>query len=576
MEMDSNQPIQISEGERSYWCKHAFRILPKSLWPKMNSDFGVWTVVLGANMAVFSDVQFRNCEITLTSGLKTTVLAFTFKESPDIVFCLLPEEIVVMDLIQNTAVEPAKVSLGFVPHPELGDDCGISYESAENAAHLAQLVGVNGSVKLTLCGVNPGLLSYLSALQAWKNEREKECAMASVAAAAAAAEEGQPIAIKRVSTAGAVPAMSCSLPTLRPRGMDSDLSRMEIRNKEEIEKVPSSQDVMKDEDSNLGGPSGGPTTGEANHTVDTSGDDLINPVPVMPKPFQTSTMPPGLESLVKAASILAPSPFTPPLFSVPSQLKGEQNESPGNKPPSTPLHSGSASAQTTPLRQHFSPFSGITPGLRTPELDEEAVAVLQRGALQKRRKSNSEKPILFSSGMSGDAMSSSTVPPSTLRVTSVVGQERKAGRFKIPPEQRHKRSYSQGVHGSGHHMQAQNGGSGSGTSLSGGLSSFCGTQEDGGAQGLHQCKWDGCNLTFGVLSVLTTHLQSHTLASSDFVCRWDGCPRQGKPFSNHSGLFRHLRYHTGDKPCKCPVEGCGFSSVDNGELNRHIKLVHRG
>jgi len=106
--------------------------------------------------------------------------------------------------------------------------------------------------------------------------------------------------------------------------------------------------------------------------------------------------------------------------------------------------------------------------------------------------------------------------------------------------------------------------------------SFCGTQDGGGSQGLHQCKWEGCNLTFGVLSVLTTHLQSHTLASSDFVCRWDGCPRQGKPFSNHSGLFRHLRYHTGDKPCKCPIEGCSFSSVDNGELNRHIKLVHRG
>ena len=245
------------------------------------------------------------------------------------------------------------------------------------------------------------------------------------------------------------------------------------------------------------------------------------------------------------------------------------------------------SPMVTPPPQQFSPFTGITPGLRTPELDEEAVAVLQHCALQKRQKSSSS-----TSGVSAPApfpllpqQQQQQLDPfqcgtpiqqqaqqQQLQQTQQQQQqqqtipERKAGRFKIPPEQRHRRAYSQGVHGS----SAAGGGAG-------GLSSFCGTQDGrGGAAGLHECRWEGCHLTFGVLSVLTAHLQSHTLASADFVCRWEGCPRQGKPFSNHSGLFRHLRYHTGDKPCKCPVDGCGFSSVDNGELNRHIKLVHHG
>jgi len=577
--METNTSVQISEEERSYWCKHAFRVLPRQLWLQMNSDFGEWTLVLGANLAVFSGVHFHNCEITLNSGLKTTVLTFTFKESPEVVFCLLPEEIMVMEMIPPTAIDPVKVTIGFVPHPELGDDCGIAYESVENAAQLAKLVGMNGSIKITLCGTNLGLLAYLSQLQAWKREREEECAAASVAAAAAAAavESKQPVHAQQISAAGAVTQMSGSLPTLRPRGMEIEEELVKTESeavKGHVRQPSQEQESMKDEDSNLPTSTSGPAeqepAGDGQQSLDNSIDDVINPVPVMPS--LSSGLMPGLESLVKAASIMAPSPFTPPLlFSVPQQTT--KPESPGKTITSGQVQPSPPQA----LRQHFSPFSGITPGLRTPDLDEEAVAVLQRGALQKRRKSNSEKPIPFAVGVGGSSDVSSTAPmqQSTLRVTSAVGPERKAGRFKIPPEQRHKRSSSQG-HGSGGHSSSQNGGSGNGGSVGGGLSSFCGTQDTGGTQGLHQCKWDGCSLTFGVLSVLTTHLQSHTLASSDFVCRWEGCPRQGKPFSNHSGLFRHLRYHTGDKPCKCPVEGCGFSSVDNGELNRHIKLVHRG
>ena len=88
------------------------------------------------------------------------------------------------------------------------------------------------------------------------------------------------------------------------------------------------------------------------------------------------------------------------------------------------------------------------------------------------------------------------------------------------------------------------------------------------------CHWAGCKYATEDLENLRAHLNTHTSASSDFVCQWDNCPRKGQAFSNRSGLFRHLKYHIGDKPCKCHYEGCDFCSVDNGELSRHVKIVH--
>ncbi|KAF7728083.1 hypothetical protein EC973_006721 [Apophysomyces ossiformis] len=51
-----------------------------------------------------------------------------------------------------------------------------------------------------------------------------------------------------------------------------------------------------------------------------------------------------------------------------------------------------------------------------------------------------------------------------------------------------------------------------------------------------------------------------------------GCPICSKKFTRPSSLTTHLYSHTGEKPFKCPIEGCGrnFSVVSN--LRRHAKI----
>ncbi|MGH0169970.1 UNVERIFIED_CONTAM: hypothetical protein FKN15_058183 [Acipenser sinensis] len=67
------------------------------------------------------------------------------------------------------------------------------------------------------------------------------------------------------------------------------------------------------------------------------------------------------------------------------------------------------------------------------------------------------------------------------------------------------------------------------------------------------CHWEGCSKEYDTQDQLVHHINNEHIhgEKKEFVCRWEECSREQKPFKAQYMLVVHVRRHTGEKPHKC-------------------------
>ncbi|XP_032072238.1 zinc finger protein GLI2 isoform X4 [Thamnophis elegans] len=87
------------------------------------------------------------------------------------------------------------------------------------------------------------------------------------------------------------------------------------------------------------------------------------------------------------------------------------------------------------------------------------------------------------------------------------------------------------------------------------------------------CHWEGCTKEYDMQEQLVHHINNDHIhgEKKEFVCRWQECTREQKPFKAQYMLVVHMRRHTGEKPHKCTFEGCSkaYSRLEN--LKTHLR-----
>lgn len=96
---------------------------------------------------------------------------------------------------------------------------------------------------------------------------------------------------------------------------------------------------------------------------------------------------------------------------------------------------------------------------------------------------------------------------------------------------------------------------------------------------IHICRWNNCMIQYQELDELVQHINSDHVASkkysnTEYVCRWNGCSRNGVPQHSRFSLLSHIRTHTGEKPFYCILPECLKSFTRSDALLKHLKAVH--
>lgn len=91
---------------------------------------------------------------------------------------------------------------------------------------------------------------------------------------------------------------------------------------------------------------------------------------------------------------------------------------------------------------------------------------------------------------------------------------------------------------------------------------------------LLMCRWTNCyqSLPGGgdmIDHIRNCHVDAQVNAES-FVCLWEGCKVYSKASCSLSWLERHVLTHSGNKPFKCIVDGCGQRFTSQNGLERHV------